>query len=358
MLVPSLRGLCALRDKVRIASLLIIFKRGVMNAELLSMFHYPFPMLKNPFAQDLQTITDQQWIEGEYLFLYKDDPKTRQKYKMTKTAHIASQWFPTASFERLKPVGRLMLWTLYNDDRYEECTQEETRFVQNKSLAILKGAITAEEAGIPLGRLLASLREELIQFLDATSINRFIEGLQRYFDGLQREQHYKSARTFPSEEECLSIREDSLCLYPFLELIDLETDIVLPETIHQHPVIKRLKALAIRMMVCFNEVQSVSKDEATDAIYYNVVKVIQHCRKISLREACLEVLRIHNEYLKEFQYLQNFLPDFGEWQDAVVNRVHYFSITLNGWKSVSSGLDRYNSLHGFPDVQTVKQAFG
>jgi hypothetical protein len=40
----------------------------------------------------------------------------------TKTAHIASQWFPTASIERLRPVCRFMLWTLYNDDICEEAT--------------------------------------------------------------------------------------------------------------------------------------------------------------------------------------------------------------------------------------------
>jgi len=145
-------------------------------------------------------------------------------------------------------------------------------------------------------------------------------------------------------------------LYPFLELLDLETGLALPEEVHQHPVIRRLKALTVRMMVCFNEVQSFSKDEATDAIYYNVLKVIQHHGKLSFEEACRQIVHIHNEYLKEFQYLQHFLPDFGPWQDAVVNRVHYFSMTLNGWRSISSGLDRYNSLQGFPDAQTAKNA--
>ncbi|QEH43257.1 terpene synthase family protein [Chitinophaga sp. XS-30] len=332
-----------------------------MNTEItsiLSQFHYPFPMLKNPFAGALQEITEQHWIEGEYLALYRNDPLTRKKYKMTKTAHIASQWFPTAGAERLKPVCRLMLWTLYNDDRCEECSLRELHHVRDQSLGILNGTATRADAEIPLAGLLCTLREELVQFLPAESMNRFIEGLQKYFNGLQRELYYKARKEFPSVEECLDIREDSLCLYPFLELLDLETEVFLPESIHQHNIIKRLKALAVRMMACFNEVQSVLKDEATGAIYYNVVKAVQHNRNISLEEACLETLHLHNEYLREFRYLQDFLPDFGTWQDAVTNRVHYISMTLNGWKSVSSTLDRYNSIQGFPDVQTVKQALG
>lgn len=325
-----------------------------MNAHLLSQFHYPFPMLKNPSAEALQELTDHQWIDGEYLWLYKDDPDTRYKYKKTKTAHIASQWFPTASPERLKPICRFMLWTLYNDDKYEEGTPEEIRMVHEQSLAVLKGVLSVEDAQIPLAGLLASLRTELLQFISEESFLHFTTALSRYFKGLEQELVYKHKRAFPSVEECIAIREDSLCLFPFLELADVETKLPLPAEIYGHPVIQRLKALASRMMVYYNEVQSVIKDEATDSIYYNVVKAIQYNRNISLEEACLEDLRIHNEALEEFLYLQNSLPDFGEWQDAVVNRIHYISMTLSGWKNVSAKMERYNSLNGFPSAEKVK----
>ncbi len=317
---------------------------------MLSLFSYPFPTLKNPFAEALQEITDNQWIDGDYLWLYKDDFATRQKYKKTKTAHIASQWFPTASQERLKPVCRFMLWTLFNDDKYEEGTPEQVRFIRQQSVSILKGEVSAAQSGIPLGSLLGSLREELLPLISEESMQRFTTAVDRYFMGLEHELEYKLKRVFPSVEECMAIRENSLCLYPFLELTDLETGIPLPAGINEHPVLQRLRTLAVRMMVYFNEVQSIIKDEATGSIYYNVVKAIQHSRNLSLEEACLEDLRIHNEALQEFIRLQQSLPDFGEWQDAVVNRVHYISMTLSGWKSVSSRLERYTSLQGFPSV--------
>ncbi|MBP2616635.1 hypothetical protein [Chryseobacterium jejuense] len=69
----------------------------------------------------------------------------------------------------------------------------------------------------------------------------------------------------------------------------------------------------------FNEVQYVLKNEATDSIYYNIVKVTQHEQQMSLKEACIEDLRLHNEDLKGFLELQANLPDFGIWQDVVVN---------------------------------------
>lgn len=321
---------------------------------MLSMFHYPFPTLKNPFATVLQDITDNQWIDGEYLSLYKDNPDTRHKYKKTKTAHIASQWFPTASAERLKPLCRLMLWTLYNDDLYEESSPEKIGYVHQRSIAILNGEMDAAEAAIPLGNMLASLRLELLEFIPPESINRFTKMISRYFTGLKAELIYKKNKVFPTIAECIALREDSICLYPFLQLTEVETGIILPSEIHDHPVIQRLQALACRLVTYFNEVQSVTKDEATDSIYYNIVKVIQHEYNISLEEACLEDLRLHNEDLKEFVALQYSLPDFGIWQDAVVNWIHYMSMVLSGWKNISSKLDRYNAME-FPNAADLRQ---
>ncbi|EJL71438.1 terpene synthase family protein [Chryseobacterium populi] len=323
--------------------------------ELLNtQFKYPFPTLKNPNADHLQEITENQWIDGEYLWLYENNPDLRKKYKKTKTAHIAAQWFPTAPVERFKPICRLMLWTLYNDDLYEESEPNDIENVRAQSIAILNGKISAAESTIPLGSMLISLRQELLQFIPEESIFRFSQMINRYFTGLETELKYKKNKMFPTITECIALREDSICLYPFLQLTEVETGVVLPPEIHEHPVIRRLQALACHLVTYFNEVQSVVKDEATGSIYYNIVKVIQNEQQISLEEACLEDLRLHNEDLKEFIQLQASLPDFGIWQDAVVNWVHYMSMVLSGWKNISTKLARYNAME-FPQAKELKE---
>lgn len=320
---------------------------------LQTKFRYPFPTLKNPHADQLQEITETQWIDGEYLWLFENNPDLRKKYKKTKTAHIAAQWFPTASVERFRPICRLMLWTLYNDDLYEESTPENIQYIRDQSLAILHGEITAEDSGIPLGKMLASLRQELLQFIPEISLSRFTEMIEKYFNGLERELKLKRDKIYPSVTECIALREDSICLYPFLQLVEVETGIILPQEIHDHPVIRRLQALACHLVTFFNEVQSVAKDEATDSVYYNIVKVIQNEHKITLEEACMENLRLHNQDLKEFVELQASLPDFGIWHEAVVNWVHYMSMVLSGWKSISTKLARYTAAD-FPKANEMK----
>ena len=321
---------------------------------LRNKFRYPFPTLKNPHADELQQITENHWIDGEYLWLYKNNPQIRKKYKKTLTAHIAAQWFPTAPIERFKPICRLMLWTLYNDDLYEEEEPENIEYVHTQSIAILNGEISARQSGIPLGNMLASLREELLQFIPQESILRFSGMISRYFDGLKTELEYKRNKKFPTVADCIALREDSICLYPFLQLTEVETGIVLPPEIHEHPVVRRLQALACHLVTFFNEVQSVVKDEATGSIYYNIVKVIQNEQGLSLEEACLEDLRLHNEDLKEFVTLQASLPDFGIWHEAVVNWVHYMSMVLSGWKNISTKLARYNAME-FPNTEELRE---
>ncbi|MGS2762233.1 terpene synthase family protein [Sinomicrobium sp. M5D2P9] len=317
-------------------------------------FRYPFPCFKNPYVDTLQHITDNEWIDGAYLYLYQENEAVRKKYKNTRTAHIASHWFPTAGHERLLPVCRLMLWTLYNDDMYEEITPEELPFIRDRSLAVLNGEMTGENSRIPLEPLLGSLRKEFLLYLAPASYNRFVTMINRYFHGLEKELIYKANHEYPGIAECLAIGEASLCLYPFLQLTEIDTGVTLPDEIHDHPVIRRLQALASRMMLLYNDVQSLQKDQLTGGIYYNMVKVIEHQKGISLEAACAEDIRMHNEDLKEFLILQRKLPDFGEWHSAVVNWVHYMSMTLSGWKTVSFDLARYNTATGFPSADMLK----
>lgn len=200
-----------------------------------------------------------------------------------------------------------------DDDLYEESELGDIGYIHTQSIAILNREISAADSGIPLGPMLATLRLELLQFIPQESISRFAKMISRYFMGLETELKYKKNKTYPSVNDCIVLRENSICLYPFLQLTEVETGIILPPKIHEHPVIRRLQTLACHLVTFFNEVQSVIKDEATGSIYYNIVKVIQHERQMSLKEACLEDLRLHNEDLKEFIELQASLPDFGIW---------------------------------------------
>ncbi|MGN7863123.1 terpene synthase family protein [Chryseobacterium sp. 22458] len=218
----------------------IITKKYNMKIKtiLRERFNYPFPDLISPFANRLQEITDNQWIDGELRDLIP--ASTREKYKRTKTGFMFARWWPkTQSFERFLPLGRFMLWSMYNDDMYEMATPAEVRNAQRLSIAILKGETGPEESLLPLGYQLDAIRREFMYFIPSTSIDRFADTLNEYFDGVEMEVLYKKNRIFPSIGNLLNIRVRNLMICAFIETIEIQNEVTLPEDIYRHPTIKK-----------------------------------------------------------------------------------------------------------------------
>lgn len=138
------------------------------------------------------------------------------------------------------------------------------------------------------------------------------------------------------------MRENALMLYPFVEIKEVETEVILPTEVHQHPTIKRLKALTVRLPGWFNEFQSYDKDVRTGMGNVNLINVLTHEHGGTLEQAREQALGIHADELSEFVQLQRALPDFGEWHDAVVSYVHHLSFIISGWRGVASVIQRYD----------------
>jgi len=318
-------------------------------------FNYPFPDLINPFADALQNVTDHQWIDGELKDLIP--ASTRDKYKRTKTGFMSARWWPkTKSFDRLRPLGRFMLWSMYNDDMYEVATLDEVKNAQNLSIAILKGQITADKAQIPLGYQLQSIRDGFLNFIPSSSVDRFANTLNEYFDGLQMEVLYKQNKVFPSVGNLLNIRVRILMICAFIETIEIQNEVTLPDYIYSHPVIKRMYDLTTRIIGYFNDVQSLLKDEESGDVYFNIVKVLQHHYGLSKEDALEETIRLHDMDLKEFHKLQSSLPDFGEWNNAVTELIEGMGYFMKGWQSVSLLETERYGVDGFPQMEEIPKA--
>lgn len=54
--------------------------------------------------------------------------------------------------------------------------------------------------------------------------------------------------------------------------------------------------------------------------------------------------------------MQASLPDFGIWQEAVVNWVYYMYMMLSDRKNIFTKLDHYNTK--FPNLSELKETFG
>ncbi|MDQ0065174.1 terpene synthase family protein [Chryseobacterium lathyri] len=295
---------------------------------------YPTPDLISPYAEAIQKHTDKEWIDGELRSLLPD--AARENYKRVRTGYMSARWWPLIpTYERLIPLARLMLWSMYNDDIYEQCTPDEVRNAQECTVAILKGTLSASDANIPLGAFLEQMRHGFLEFIPHSSVVRIADKINIYFDGVEIETMFKRDKRFPTPENQRTIREKTLMLRAFNESMEVETGVTLPDKIHRHPVIRELSRVSGRIPGYFNDIQSLLKEEATGDFYVNLVKVLENFKGITRAEAIDEVIRINNEDVNEFLYLQKNLPDFGVWQQDVEYYVHCLSMPFNGWKSAT-----------------------
>jgi hypothetical protein len=314
-----------------------------MDAATRARLRYPFPVLVNPHAAAVQEYTACRWIDGECAGFVPAD--VAEQFKKTRTGYMTSYFFPMATWERLLPLARMMLFSLYQDDVYERARPTEVREVGARTVAVARGERRADEAGIMLGPQIESLRAELLRFIPPESVARWAADLQLYFEGLADEAAYLESGEHPSLEEYLLIREKALMLHPFMALKEVETQIVLPPEIHDHAAVRRLKSLAVRIVGHFNEFQSYEKDMRTGMGNLNLIRVLMNEYDSSLPEAWERALDMHAAELAEFVSLQRALPEFGEWQDAVENHIHHIAFVISGWRRVDSVVQRYSPEH-------------
>ncbi|MET9644793.1 terpene synthase family protein [Streptomyces syringium] len=315
-------------------------ERPVLDRETSARLRYPFPTLANPHAAAMQEYTDHVWIDGEWAQFVP--PEIADRFKKTRTAYMTSYFYPMATWERLKPLARMMLFSLYQDDIYERARPEVVRAVRERTVAVARGHIGAREADVMLGAQIETLRGELLHFLPAESLHRWAEDLDLYFEGLEAEVTHLEAGSFPSVEEFLWIRERALMLHAFFALKEVETQVVLPSEIHDHPTVRKLKSLAVRLPGWFNEFQSYDKETRTGMGNLNLINVVRHERSCSLVDAREWVFRLHERELGEFVEIQQNLPDFGTWHDAVANHIHHISFVVSGWRGVDAEISRYD----------------
>lgn len=314
-----------------------------MDAATRARLRYPFPILVNPHAAAVQEHTAARWIDGECAGFVPAE--VAEQFKKTRTGYMTSYFFPMATWDRLLPLARMMLFSLYQDDIYERAQPDEIRKVGARTLAVARGELRADEAGVMLGRQIETLRGELLRFIPPESVARWAADLEMYFEGLTAEAAYLKSGEHPSLEEYLQIREKALMLHPFMALKEVETQVVLPSELHEHPVLRRLKSLAVQIVGCFNEFQSYEKDMRTGMGNLNLIRVLMNERDLSLPDAWDQALDMHAEELEEFLDLQRALPDFGEWQDAVENHIHHIAFIISGWRGVDSVIQRYSAEH-------------
>ncbi|RAJ82316.1 terpene synthase family protein [Chitinophaga dinghuensis] len=309
---------------------------------------YPFPGLMNPHADMVKTATD-NWIDERYQFLPK---QMQMKYKLSNFGYITARCLPDIhDFQKFEPCGRFMLWGTVFDDYYEHCNELQLQGLSQRVVDILNGdKVLLDEH--PIFHELVVVRNELRAFMPDIWMQRFNEHVRVFIDSMQWEAPYKTNKVHPSLATFMTIREITIGVHAFLDLIEIQTGTILPNEIMDHAYMKQLYALTSRIFAWCNDFFSLEKDMGREVM--NLVFVVQKEYNLSFEDACTEAMRIHDKDVADLVALQKNQPDFGEFNSVVKAFASYLGTMIEGqnaWYNVDT--KRYQK-GGHPEENTFR----
>lgn len=302
--------------------------------------HYPWPDLINPHAEQMGKDMD-GWIDNDYTFLTE---KQRETYKKMRLHMCTARMWPDLTYEQTIPCNRFMLQYVALDDQVENSSLEEIQQLRIRCVDILKGDQPRADENA-LYQHMALIRDEFRALMPDLWVERFIYYFYQSFRyGIELEYPYKIAQRPPSLTLFKTIREYSVLMRPYLILGEIESGLVLPEHIFEHIVIQKMISHMTLVVAWQNDIHSLPKEMAKGTEVFNLVFVLQQEYNLSLKDACDQAFRIHNEELAKLLALHAEYREFGEYQEHVDQFVYYAGVGLQGVNSFYLETERYR--HG------------
>ncbi|RBL90397.1 terpene synthase family protein [Chitinophaga flava] len=303
-------------------------KKSPLGGIKLPSLSYPFPDLKSTYAGRVETLA-KQWLLNDYVNMPDEFKKKSEKYKYwdTNVGHMAARMYPYASFHRLIPISRFLLWGLSNDDMYEDASISELQCIRERAVSILRGHAVRENEN-ELFNQLRLQREEMLEFMPLYWMTRYTNSISAGFEGMQLEYYYKAKMIFPGVDDYLAIREKAVLVFPLIDLIEIQSGHALPDKIFYHPDIQRIASLTCRIVAIANDYFSTWKERGKDVM--NLILVLEHQEGLTTTDAYLRAIKIHDDYVTEFCDLSNNLPDFGIYQKTVTKFIDQLGTLISG----------------------------
>jgi hypothetical protein len=294
------------------------------NTSSLPLPVYSFPSLISSWAPAIHADTD-KWIEQDFYFL---PDKMRYKYRLSNFGKISARCLPCMpTYEHLQVAAKFMLWGTIFDDYFEFMSREELCRLHDRAISILQGAAPRPEE-TPLFAILVDIRNELIRLMPGYWLQRFAANVAIWIASMQEEVPYKGVMLFPSLADFMMLREKTIGVQAYLDLIEMQLDYSLPDEVMKSDYMKELYRLTARIFGWCNDFHSILKDIGREPL--NLVLVLQNEYNISLEEANAMAMTIHDEDVLLLCDLQANMPGFGIHHQQAQLFVYYLGVMIHG----------------------------
>ncbi|MFA6060271.1 MAG: hypothetical protein WC756_18870 [Taibaiella sp.] len=302
---------------------------------------YPWPTLYSPISETFYE-EESRWYDEDYDFM---SPESIKRYKKQRIVQVGAFMAPTTiDRDRFRPIGRFAVYVTTFDDYVELMPLHDLEILRDRVFEVMIGDDPrSDEIGI-LRQMAVARKEWLAYGMPQFWIERISTNFHHFITyGIMEETPFKFSKTYPSLARYLMIRAYSIGMVTYGDLVDPATGFALPVHIYNHPVMQRLVILLSNIIAIQNDYASVRKELSIESERFNIIFILQHEYKISFEEACIEGLKIHDEFVKEMESLSVCLPDFSPYQKETENYVYHMKLMITGCNAwyYEGGTQRY-----------------
>jgi hypothetical protein len=290
---------------------------------------YPFPDFIHPAFQQIRD-EYYDWIDQEYSF---HSPEAREKHKKHNLVDVASRGCPfLKDIAELRPLANYTANGAMMDDYFDRCTHKEMTRITERIFLLLNGDDPHEPVDNGIFHQFWKLRQDALHCnIPELLYKRYIKSIRDVLVGFSEEKIYYRTNSTPPLAVYLLIRDSTSGVQPFCYYTALQKEYrKIPDETFDHPYIKRLFTLCSLMIGIHNDIISLPKEIHREGDTMNLVKVLQHENNITLQEAYIQALEIHDNFLDEFLTLQNHLPPFENYRDLIYDYIQDLGIMVAG----------------------------
>ncbi|MGW5382270.1 polyprenyl synthetase family protein [Nocardia sp. NPDC003963] len=269
---------------------------------------------------------------------------------------------PAASTAREQTTYGMAVLTLVLDDLFEDPRLTDPAAVT----ALRRGMVAmvrrdpetpARPGAIPAAW--ESLWPRLREGRTARWQERFLDGLEDWFEAAEREAHHRIDGYVPGTADYLPLRIATSGIEVALACIEVYQDGELPAKLRNHPVIRRFEELAFWVTFVENDLVGLDQDEA-DRVPYNLVRAVRQESGCTRRAAVEQVQRQVAEYRAQLEAVIRYIPGLirvlpglpGKRKDYAQMYANITNVALWGRES-----DRYEqtSATPAPDLERLRR---
>ncbi|TFK47565.1 terpenoid synthase [Heliocybe sulcata] len=253
------------------------------------------------------------------------DDRAQRAFDKCNFSLLACLAYPAADKDRARAACDLMNLFFLFDELSDVANEREVQEQADAILDALRHPFKHPDVNnrSTLGDAARQFARRTIAILSPSCYTRFVDAFIPHVEAMAQQAHDRSCgySNRQTVEGYMSVRRGTIGAKPAFLFLEGDEDI--PEWVLGHPLLEKLEACVMDMLIMSNDIYSYNVEQARGDDGHNIVSVVMVEQGFNLHEAMRWVESQYLDVVKQFLKAKERLPSWGASVDAQVSAYIY-----------------------------------